>query len=330
MGIVLMPKAKHIPRVSIGLPVYNGERYIEDAINSILTQTYTDLELIIVDNASTDRTPRICREYAAKDKRIRYYRNKVNIGAVANFNRAFKFSSGEYFKWAAHDDVLAPEFLAKCIDILDSNPSIVLCHSKTARIDEHGKLVGTYNYKARSDSIKPHERFGDLIAEHAQADSWVLLFGLIRADVLGRTQLFGKYIGADVNILAEISLFGRIYEIPELLFFRRSHQQAYSNRASDKKFSIEEEMSWWTQNHTFFSEWWRIYIEYFKSVRRSPLKWSERLLCYAQISRGIIKRGWIRMLEDVGVYFFTYSRLGIKLAPFVKRIRNAHRRRRIK
>ena len=325
-----MPEANYTPRVSIGLPVYNGEKYLETALDSILNQTYSDFELIIVDNASYDQTQQICREYGAKDKRIRYHRNKVNIGAVANFNRAFKFSSGEYFKWAAHDDVLAPEFLANCIAKLDSDPSIVLCHSKSGCIDEHGELVGIYNYKARSDSSKPHERFGDLIAEHAHADSWVLLFGLIRADVLRRTKLFGNYIGSDVNLLAEISLLGQIYEIPELLFFRRSHQQAYSNRASDKKFSIEEEMSWWTQNYRFFSEWWRIYIEYFKSVRHSPLKWSEKRLCYAQISKEFIKRGWIRMFADVELYFFSYSRLGIKLAPFVKRVHNAHRRRRMK
>jgi glycosyltransferase involved in cell wall biosynthesis len=329
MGIVLVPEAKHIPRVSIGLPVFNGEKYLEDTLDSILVQTYTDFELIILDNASTDQTPRICHEYAAKDKRIRYYCNKINIGAVANFNRAFKFSSGEYFKWVAHDDLIAPEFLAKCINILDSDPSIVLCHSKTGCIDEHGKLVGTYNYKVRNDSLKPHERFGDLIVKRWQP-SWVLLFGLMRVDVLRRTQLMGKYIGSDVNLLAEISLIGRIYEIPELLFFRRSHQQAYSDRASDKKFSYEEELGWWTQNYRFSSEWWRICIEYLKSVRLSPLKWSERLLCYAQIFKWFVERGWFLLTEEVGIYFLSRSRLGIKLAPFIIRLRNARGRSEIK
>jgi glycosyltransferase involved in cell wall biosynthesis len=321
MGIALVPEAKHTPRVSIGLPVFNGEKYIEAALDSILNQTYTDFELIIVDNASTDQTPRICRKYVAKDKRIRYYRNKINIGAVANFNRAFKFSSGEYFKWAAHDDVLAPQFLAKCINILDSDPSIVLCHSKTCRIDEYGKLGDIYNYKVKPALLKSHERFGEFILKRYQDDSWILIFGLMRADVLRKTDLLGKFIGSDVNLLAELSLIGRIYEIPETLFFRRSHQQAFSNRASAKKLS-NSEIVWWVQSYRFSSRWWRICIEYFKSVKRSPLKWSERLLCYAQILKWIAKIGWILMVDEIGIYFFTRSRLGIKLAPVAKRIRN--------
>jgi len=323
-----VPEANYTPRVSIGLPVFNGEKYIKASLDSILNQTYSDFELIIVDNASTDQTPRICREYALKDKRIRYYHNKINIGAVANFNRAFKFSSGEYFKWAAHDDVLAPEFIAKCIKILDSDPSIVLCHSKTGCIDEHGKLIGIYNYKVKIDSLKSHERFGDFIMRRYQDDSWILIFGLMRADVLRKTELMGKFSGSDVNLLAEIFLIGRIYEIPETLFFRRSHPQAFSNMASVKKLSYKERMVWWVQSYRFSSEWWRICIEYFKSVRRSPLKWSERLLCYAQILKWIAKLGWILMLDEVGIYFLTRSRLGIKLAPFVKRIRRLVRIRR--
>jgi len=324
MGIILVPEAKHTPRVSIGLPVFNGEKYIEDALDSILTQTYTDFELIIVDNASTDQTPRICRAYAAKDKRIRYYRNKINLGAVKSHNRAFKLSSGEYFKWAAHDDVLAPDFLSRCINILDSDPSIVLCHSKTGCIDEQGKLVGVYNYKVRCDSLKTHERFGDLVVERWQP-SWVLILGVIRADVLRMTPLMGNYIGADFNLLAEISLIGRIYEIPEVLFFRRSHPESYGHRAERKwinGFKYQEKMAWWTQNYTFSFERWRFCLEYFKSVRRSPLKWSERLLCYTQILKWFVKRGWFLMGKDLGINFFGRSSLGIKLAPLVKRIWN--------
>jgi len=116
----------HKPRVSIGLPVYNGENYLEEAIDSILAQTYKDFELIISDNASTDRTPDICQAYANKDPRIRYYRNEKNIGAAVNFNRVFELSSSEYFKWAAHDDIIAPDYISECIEILDNDDSIVL------------------------------------------------------------------------------------------------------------------------------------------------------------------------------------------------------------
>src|SRR5690242_6344650 len=99
------------PKVSIGLPVYNGERFLAEAIDSVLAQTFTDFELIISDNASTDRTPEICKAYAEKDSRIRYYRNEENQGASWNFNRVFELSRGMCFQWLAHDDYIAPGFL---------------------------------------------------------------------------------------------------------------------------------------------------------------------------------------------------------------------------
>src|SRR3989337_590294 len=125
----------NMPTVSIGLPVFNGEKYLRQALDSILAQTYQDFELIISDNASTDKTQQICREYVKKDSRIRYYRNKRNLGATRNHNRVFELSCGEYFKWASHDDLLAPEFLSRCVSVLDQDHSIVLCHSKTGRIN---------------------------------------------------------------------------------------------------------------------------------------------------------------------------------------------------
>ena len=107
------------PRVSIGMPVFNGENYLAEALDSLLTQTFSDFELIISDNASTDKTEEICRAYAVRDQRIRYFRNQENLGASRNYNRVFELSSGEYFKWAAHDDLCAPEFLGRCVDVLD-------------------------------------------------------------------------------------------------------------------------------------------------------------------------------------------------------------------
>jgi glycosyltransferase involved in cell wall biosynthesis len=126
------------PRVSIGMPVF----------------------------ASTDYTQQICREYATKDSRIHYYCNEKNLGAPRNFNRVFELSSGEYFKWAAYDDVLDPKYLQKCVSVLDKDPSIVLCHSRTGVIDENGILVGNCDHRTltRISSWKTHERFGDLIS----------------------------------------------------------------------------------------------------------------------------------------------------------------------
>ncbi len=129
------------PRVSVGLAVYNGENYLREAIDSILAQTFTDFELILSDNASTDKTQEICLEYAAKDKRIRYYRNDQNIGGIRNQIRTVELSRGEYYKLAAHDDVCAPDFLEKCVEVLDRDPSVVLCYPKTKIIDENGNFL---------------------------------------------------------------------------------------------------------------------------------------------------------------------------------------------
>lgn len=302
-------------KLSIGLPVFNGEKYIKEALNSILNQTYQDFELIILDNASTDQTPQICREYASLDNRIRYYRNKKKLGASANHNKVFKLSRAKFFKWAAHDDVFDPDFILRCVGVLERDSSIVLCHSKTGCIDECGKLVGHYNYKARIDSQKTHERFGDLISE--QYDSWVLLFGVIRSSSLERTSLFGPFIGSDRNLLAELSLIGRMYEFPKYLFFRRSHPQAYTER---KFQNFQEELKWWTSVGRTNFPYVKICINYLKSVRSAPLKFSERLLCYAEIVKWFLKEGWIFMCINIGMNLLGGSRIGFTLSPFINRI----------
>ncbi len=111
------------PRVSIGMPVYNGGLFIREALDSLLAQTFTDFELIISDNASTDGTESICREYADKDARIRYVRQAQNLGAAANFKFVLDESVGEYFMWAAADDVWLPTFVRVCVGLLEKKTS---------------------------------------------------------------------------------------------------------------------------------------------------------------------------------------------------------------
>lgn len=307
------------PRVSIGLPVFNGENYLEKTLDSILAQKYSNFELIISDNASTDRTQQICIAYAAKDKRIRYYRNKRNLGVSKNFNRVFKLSSGEYFKWAAHDDLLTPGFLLKCVNVLDQNPSIVLCHSKTGIIDENGKLVGIYKYKLRFDSKKQHERFGNII--WMLYPTWVLIFGLIRASSLSMTPLFGNYIGSDRNLLAEISLIGRIHEVPEVLFYRRAHPQSYTDKRHSSRYArVYDRIDWWTKTNRLTFPYWKNCLEYFQSVRRFSLKWFPRMLCYTQIVRWFIREGWLLMSSDLVINLFGRSRSIRQLSPLLTRL----------
>jgi glycosyltransferase involved in cell wall biosynthesis len=302
------------------MPVFNGETYIKEALDSILKQSYTDFELVISDNASTDYTQQICRAYAKMDSRIRYYRNERNLGAPRNFNRVFELSRGKYFKWAACDDVLAPEYLKKCVSVLEKEPTIILCHCKTGRIDELGVLVGNYDHKMRIDSTVPHERFGDLIRLWHNP-CWPV-FGVTYSSIMKMTPLHGDYLGADGNLLAELSLYGRIYEVPEYLFFRREHPQAYTQRYVHTKRHVNyrEQLAWWGSESWINLTVLKNCLEFFRSVRRVPLKWSERMLCYEQIFNWFLREGWRMVGTDVANYFLNRSSLGRTFASAVQTI----------
>jgi glycosyltransferase involved in cell wall biosynthesis len=208
------------PRVSIGLPVYNGENYVSEAIESILHQTFSDLELIICDNASTDRTETICRGYAAADPRVRYHRNERNLGHARNFNRTLELARGEYLKHAAHDDVLAPTFIERCVAALDANPDAVLCHCLTRVRDPHGEAV--VEPLAGLDSDSPAARFAAVILR----PHWTMeIHGLMRAAAFRRTRQLQGYYGADKALLAELALQGRMLRVEEPLFINRDHPQ---------------------------------------------------------------------------------------------------------
>jgi glycosyltransferase involved in cell wall biosynthesis len=150
--------------VSIGLPVYNGARYLREALDSLLSQTFDDFELIICDNASTDDTGTIARDYAARDSRIRYYRNETNIGAPRNFNRAFALSERRYFKWASYDDALTPTFIQACVDVLDRDPGVVLVFTRGQIIDPDGNILKPLpDPLRRIGDMRVEQRFGDVL-----------------------------------------------------------------------------------------------------------------------------------------------------------------------
>lgn len=273
------------PRVSIGLPVYNGEKFLAQALDSILSQSFDDFEVIIADNASTDRTAEICQIYAARDPRICYHCNETNIGAAANFNLTVAMAQGEYFKWAAHDDILDPTFLQRCVDILDSNASTVLVYSKSRIIDEEGKSVLDYDVHLRTDSPRPQDRFHDLL--------WVThrcyqVFGMMRLDVLKKTLLIEPYAASDRVLLIGMCLFGDFYEIPDYLFFPRKHATV----SVRSHLTRHARMSWFDpskQGHIVFPAW-ALLKGYWTAIGRAPLDWHERTYCYRQMGRWMIHK----------------------------------------
>ena len=154
------------PTVSIGLPVFNGERYLDATIRSILDQSFTDLELIVCDNASTDATGDICARHAARDPRLLYHRQPRNLGAGPNYDDCFHRSRGRYFKWAAHDDLLAPDYLASAVAALEAAPDAVLCTTGITEIGPEGEELRRYaNRFPGVDSPLAAQR---LAAEHAE------------------------------------------------------------------------------------------------------------------------------------------------------------------
>lgn len=281
-------------RVSIGLPVYNGENYIEKALDSILAQTFADFELIISDNASTDRTSGICQAYAAKDKRIRYYRIEKNQGAAWNFNRVFELSTGEYFKWAAHDDLIAPDYISKCLKVLDNDESIILCNSKVKFIDKLGDVIEDHKIELKNvNSPNPQDRFGELI----YLDHWCFnVFGLIRSDSLKKTSLIKAYPGSDRALLVELGLLGRFHEIPEYLFFNRDHTERSTKAYPDIHFRT----GWFdtSKEGQISLPQWIIFFEYFKSINNFPQGLFSRLCCYRHLGNWMVlyHRGLVKEL----------------------------------
>jgi glycosyltransferase involved in cell wall biosynthesis len=286
---------KSRPRASIGMPVYNGEKYIEQAINSILAQTYLDFELIISDNASTDRTSEICREYSVQDKRVHYVRNPKNLGAAPNYNRAFELSSGEYFKWADYDDLIAPDFISKSVEVLDQNPDIVLCFPLVRVIDENGIVLGDYEYKSDTSSPDPLIRFRNLLL---RPDTAYEVSGLIRSSAIQKTALHGSFPASDLVFLAELALQGGFYKIPEPLFFPRYHaEQSWQvipverNRVSFFDTSYQGKIT---------LPKWQYLFAYLGAIRRAPINFEQRAYCYACLVRWIFIPDHFRALgKDV-------------------------------
>jgi glycosyltransferase involved in cell wall biosynthesis len=211
-------KISQLPLVSIGLPVYNGEHFIAGALDSLLAQDYAQIELVVSDNASTDRTSEICQEYAAKDPRVHYHRNSTNLGVISNFNRVFKLSSGDYFMWAGDHDLRAPTFISRCMEIMIEDPSVVLCCSQTVRVAPDGSHSAIIPPRLDTRGLATVTRFQLVI--------WSLsycyqTYGLIRSDALKRTQLFRNTIGPDTVLLSELALLGAFAYVPELLFYMR-------------------------------------------------------------------------------------------------------------
>jgi len=261
------------PRLSIGLPVYNGEPFLEDALNSLLTQDYTDFELIISDNASTDATSSICQDYAARDRRIRYHRFSSNEGAVRNLNHVFTLARGEFFKWAAHDDICLPGFFGRCMETFDAEPPfVVLVYPRTEFIDDAGRPVSAEAECLELRDARAHRRLSYVLTH---LSNLCAQYGVIRSNVLRRTRLHDRFTAGDFVLMAELALLGEFREVPQVLFLRRIHSGMSS---ANRDWASRQ--AWHDPNVKPVSPVIRLGVEYMRSVSRLPIAQRDRWKCY--------------------------------------------------
>lgn len=267
-----------VPTVSIGLPVFNGERYLPDALNSIGAQTFRDFELIISDNGSTDQTESICRRYASADPRIRYYRQEKTRGVTWNFRQVALLSSGQYFLWMAADDMLAPEYVERCLQALKEHPEAVLCYSRATVRDGNGSIIRQEEQPLNTASPLPCERFRELIRMDHNCGA---MFGLMRADMLRKTPIHGDFPDSDRCLLAELALYGKFHQVPESLFSHREHRERVT-----RMYPSRQERMWRLfpdKPRMMVFPYFRQFWEYILCIRRAPLSGKERLRCYLQM-----------------------------------------------
>lgn len=273
------------PSVSIGMPVFNSEKYIVPALESILGQTYADFELIISDNASNDRTPEICQEFARQDARIRYFRQPRNLGAPRNFNFVFEQARAPYFKWAAGSDVCDRDLVRVCKQVLDEQPAIVLAFGKTMAIDECGQVLGAVEDDLVMDDERPSRRFRHVVDHSYYNNVHAVLF---RLETLRKTMLEQPYPSGDMVLIAELALYGRFWEAPQVLFYRRD-----AEGTATKFRSASENRELVAPDSTSRRYWptWRSFAGYFQAALRSPIGMTEKVrICRYLLRRSVSYR----------------------------------------
>ncbi|MEM9800186.1 MAG: glycosyltransferase family 2 protein [Planctomycetota bacterium] len=281
MKVVENQPAPISPRVTVGLPVYNGAGYLERTARSVLDQTFGDLELVIADNASTDETRDICERLAAEDGRVRYCPAESNLGAAWNYNRLVDLARGDMFKWAPHDDPVAPTFLERTVALLDGDPDAVLAYTGVRRIDEAGSDLGLDRVSIATSMPSPTHRARHVISRVKLATP---VTGLARLETLKKTRLIGSFPASDYVLLAELALLGNILEEPEPLMFRRIHDES-SRKVNDTKKSVQAWFDPRAKSWPLLSIRQRLMLEYMRSAWRIRSGLGSRLYSAAELGR---------------------------------------------
>lgn len=285
----MQERALDTPRLSIGLPVYNGERFLEQSLDALLAQTFDDFELIISDNASTDRTAEICQEYAARDRRIRYIRQPKNVGAGPNHNLLVPLARGQYFKWASHDDLYEPTLHQRCVDVLDADPEPVLVHAFDAIIDERGEVIRREPYTLDTANPRPSARLRSLLYVPGGND----FYGVIRLEVLRRVDPHGSYYNADRTFVASLALQGPFRQVPEVLYYRRDHLDRASRAPGRRaRAAALDPVRWNRWRYPMILMYVEYVLGYVKAIRQAHLGPAESARCLLEVAGWALSCLW--------------------------------------
>jgi glycosyltransferase involved in cell wall biosynthesis len=268
------------PTVSICLPVFNGENYLAEAIESMLAQTFTDFELVITDNASTDRTEEICRKFADADGRVRYHRNERNVGGARNQAIAVDLSKGRYVRLSAHDDKMAPTHLEECLAVLEQRPDVVIVFTSTVVLDDVGAVVGGY-HSTRGTGPTPSARFRELIFRDHNCDA---IYGVIRGDALRSVRPMENFIDGDKVFLCRLAFHGPFLSIERPLFYKRFHPKNHVTNWRDR-------MAWYNpdaKGKASFPNWLEL-ASFTTAVATAPIPVRERLRCGATTLHWVVR-----------------------------------------
>ncbi len=274
-------------RVSIGMPVFNSEQHLHAAVASILNQTFSDFELVVSDNASTDTTAEIVRDYARRDARVRYIRQSQNIGAPANWNFVVGEAHGTYFKWASGNDVVPPTMLARCVEVMDREREVVLTYGHTQLIDDAGNALNIYPDDIEVRAPRASERFARVYSGLAMNNAQC---GLIRLKTLRNTRLDRPYPAGDMVLMAELALLGHFVLLPEVLLQRRTSERSSSAKLSATELSEFFDPGRRARDAEGYLAW-RKHLDYLRTSIATPNPWSERLAALRHALRHMV---WAR------------------------------------
>lgn len=267
------------PTVSVGVPVFNGEKSILRCLSGLQSQTFQSFEVIILDNCSTDRTQEICLNFVKNYRNFTYLRNQINIGGAANLNKALESAKGEYFMWAAHDDFHNPEFIESCVKLMSANPSAVLCNTGiNVCIDSVYDITFRVTMKTFTNIQNRVDRFKEVYLRFPSPS----FYGLYRTDLIRQIRNIQPIVGAEFPWALELSLLGNFVSSDSFDFYYINSRTEMNNH----EFRV-------TNQYPIFSKF-QNYIS--------------RKLTYIII----VSQSKLSITEKIELYFFMLSRFFIE------------------